>query len=292
MTVWGMFSLVALCLGGAAWLLLKSASALTERAAGGTRTARRRLMSQDSLMEWLVERLTAAGLPASPAVVALSGGCLLVLAMLLLSRLGAVWGPAMVLVMVLAANALIRFRAARLRRRARRQLGPFLGHITRGLGAGQGLETAFEQAIKRSRPPLSDALSRVKLRRQLGQELDEGLAREGQILRLDELRLLATAIRINQRHGGSLSEMLDAFASALHQREQSSRELAAMTGETRVSAWVLGLSPLALTLFIHFTQPEFLAPMLESAGGRQALMLAVALQLGGGWLLWRMLKSV
>ncbi|MBY5926367.1 MULTISPECIES: type II secretion system F family protein [unclassified Halomonas] len=293
MNVWVVFSLVAACLATAAWLLMKSARAHTERAAGGQRTARRRsLVTHDSLMEWLVERLTAAGLPASPLSVAVAGGSLLVLAMLLLSRLGAVWGPATVVLVVVLANALIRVRAARTRRRARRQLAPFLSQVSRGLVAGQGLEAAFVHATRRVRPPLSDALSRVMLRRQLGQELDEGLAREGQILRLDELGLLATAMRINQRHGGSLSDMLDAFAAALHQREQSGRELAAMTGETRISALVLGLSPLLLTLFIQLTQPAFLLPMLESSGGRQALALAVVLQLSGGWLLWRMLKSV
>ena len=40
------------------------------------------------------------------------------------------------------------------------------------------------------------------------------------------------------------------------------------------------------------SNPEFLAPMLESPGGQMALWIALGLELGGCFTLWRMLRSV
>jgi len=65
-----------------------------------------------------------------------------------------------------------------------------------------------------------------------------------------------------------------------------------MTGETRVSAWVLGLTPLLLAGYMVFTNPGYLDVMLQDSSGKSMLYTAAALQAAGVLLLWRMLRSV
>src|SRR5690606_1202846 len=135
-------------------------------------------------------------------------------------------------------------------------------------------------------------LQRILLRRELGMELHEGLAREARVLGLFELELLATAVEISQVHGGSLREMLASFVRLLRLQERGRRELSAMTGETRVTAFILLALPILLAAYMFGFNREFVQPMLDSGGGRIALGVAVGLQLAGTFTLWRMLRSV
>jgi tight adherence protein B len=294
MNTWPLWPITLLLLA-AAWLLMKSAERQTEQAIGdSTASVRqpRRLAPRDTLVEWVQDYLVSAGVPASPRAIMVAGGLLVGVIIVLLSLLGSRWGPLLVVGGLLLLNAGMRLRAGRIRRRARSQLGPFMEQVMRHLASGQSLEIAFRHGARRAPEPLGEVLQRIVVRRDLGLELHEGLAREAQLLKLYELRLLATAVQVSQVHGGSLKEILHSFVTLLRQQERGRRELSAMTGETRVTAVVLGLVPVAMAAFLYTSNPEFVAPMLESEGGRMALGMAVVLQLAGALALWRMLKSV
>jgi tight adherence protein B len=78
----------------------------------------------------------------------------------------------------------------------------------------------------------------------------------------------------------------------VRQQELARRELAAMTGETRISAWVLGMTPIAIAVYIMIMNPNYLNMLLEDAAGQTMMITALVLQGLGGFILWRMLRSV
>ncbi len=297
MSEWQLWSATLFLLALAVWLLMRSAHAHSEQAIGDAgrplrRRRRRALSPRESGVEWVYEHLTAAGVSTTPRSIALWGGGLLLLAMFALILAGSRWGPLLVVAVLAALEAVLRVRASRLRERARSQLAPFMEYVMRDLGAGQSLELAFRQGVRRVPAPLGEALQRILLRRELGMELHEGLAREARVLGLFELELLATAVEISQVHGGSLREMLASFVRLLHLQERGRRELSAMTGETRVTAFILLALPILLAAYMFGFNREFVQPMLDSGGGRIALGVAVGLQLAGTFALWRMLRAV
>jgi tight adherence protein B len=65
-----------------------------------------------------------------------------------------------------------------------------------------------------------------------------------------------------------------------------------MTGETRMSAWVLGMTPLAIALYIMVMNPNYLNMLLDDDTGKTLLTTALGLQGMGAFILWRMLRSV
>lgn len=294
MSEWLWWSLTMLVLALAVLLLMRAAHRQTEQAVGGSVTEHRRrtLTPQESLVEWLYDYLIAAGVAVTPRAITVAGGLLVLLVMLALTLAGSRFGPLLVVGGLVLANALLRLRASRLRQQARDQLAPFMESMMRELSGGQNLEIAFRQAARRVPAPLGEALQRVLLRRDLGLELHEGLVREARLLKLFELQLLATAVQISQVHGGSLRDILSSFVNMLHQQERGRRELSAMTGETRVTAFVLGILPLLMAGYMFFFNRESMQPMLDSAGGQLALGVAAAMQVAGVLALWRMLKSV
>ncbi|MFB4394088.1 MULTISPECIES: type II secretion system F family protein [unclassified Pseudomonas] len=183
----------------------------------------------------------------------------------------------------------------RCRRRARQlveQLPSLLDYSVRSLKAGRTLGDAVLGGIDGAREPLRSAMGRVRRNVQLGVALDDAVKELAELYDLDELHLFALALRINQRYGGNASELLDNLIKLIREREQGRRQLKAMTGETRVTAWVLAALPLGMIGYFLLANPTYLLGMWRDSHGQLMLLLAFALQALGCLVLWRMMRSL
>lgn len=183
----------------------------------------------------------------------------------------------------------------RCRRRLQRiiqQLPGLLDYSVRSLKAGRTLNDAVLGGIDATREPLRSAMLRVRRNVQLGVPLDDAVNELAELYRQDELRLFALGLRINQRHGGNASELLENLIKLIREREQGGRQLRAMTGETRITAWILGVLPLAMVGYFLLANPGYLLAMWRDSHGQMMLLFAFALQALGCLVLWRMMRSL
>jgi tight adherence protein B len=184
---------------------------------------------------------------------------------------------------------------SRLRRRQAQiiaQVPLFIDQVLRSLSTGRSLESAMRFAADEAPPPLRHVLDRVIRAADLGADMVESLAEAAKLHGLRELNLIALAMRISNNYGSSPRDMLDSVVKMVRQQELARRELAAMTGETRISAWVLGMTPIAIAVYIMIMNPNYLNMLLEDAAGQTMMITALVLQGLGGFILWRMLRSV
>lgn len=184
---------------------------------------------------------------------------------------------------------------SRLRRRQAQivaQIPLFIDQILRSLSTGRSLESAIRFAAGEALPPLRYVLDRVIRAADLGADMVETLAEAAKLHNLRELNLIALAMRISNNYGSSPRDMLDSVVRMIRQQELARSELAAMTGETRMSAWVLGLTPLLIGGYIIVMNPSYLDILLKDPSGQTMLTTALALQGIGAFILWRMLRSV
>ncbi|PMZ56347.1 type II secretion system protein F, partial [Pseudomonas sp. GW247-3R2A] len=121
-----------------------------------------------------------------------------------------------------------------------------LDHTVRSLKSGRTLADAVLGAIHAADNPLKEAMGRVQRNVQLGVSLPDAASDFAELYEKDELRLFALGLKVNHRYGGNASELLENLIKMIREREQAARQLSAMTGETRVTAWVLGSLPLGL----------------------------------------------
>lgn len=181
------------------------------------------------------------------------------------------------------------------RRRLRQiiqQLPALLDYSVRSLKAGRTLNDAVLGGIQTTREPLRSAMQRVNRNVQLGVPLDDAVNELAELYRQDELRLFALGLRINQRHGGNASELMEGLIKLIREREQGGRQLRAMTGETRITAWILGALPLGMVGYFLMANPGYLLAMWQDPSGQTMLLLAFALQAIGCVVLWRMMRSL
>jgi tight adherence protein B len=181
--------------------------------------------------------------------------------------------------------------AGRRQRQIVAQLPEFLEHVLRALIAGNTLEEAFGEAAREAAEPLRGLFLGVARQVRLGAPIEDALAQAAEVHDLPDVRVLAMVARVNRRYGGSIRNMIKSLVQVIRARGTAARELRALTAETRFSALLLFVIPLGITLFILLRNPAFYTDMWNDALGRVLLFGAAGLQLLGGLIIWRMLRS-
>ncbi len=172
------------------------------------------------------------------------------------------------------------------------QLPQFLDHIIRSLKSGRTLGDGFVLAIENSQDPLKGAFLRTRNNIQRGMPLTDAINDFASLYKREEFHMLALSIAVNQRYGGNASEVLKNLITLIRDKDLASRQLRALTGETRMSAIVLGSMPTAMAGYLFLSSPELLLGMWEQSAGQLVLLFAFALQAIGIFVLWRMMKSI
>ena len=267
--------------------------ALFERAArvGPAPSAERSL---PSTLAWIgiEDHMRRAGIEPRPwhAVVVAFGAVLWVgTAALLRGALGAAVGA------VALGAAVAGFLSWRKRKQSERileQLPTLLDHVVRAVQTGSSLPNALVTATEETPEPIRSVFARVVRQTRLGVTLEEALDQAASLYSVRELQILALTVRVSQRYGGSVRDMLGSIVTMIRQRERARREFRAMTGETRLSALILGALPASIAVYVMIVNPEYLGRMTADSAGRVALYVSGGLQVVGSLVLWRMVKSV
>lgn len=172
------------------------------------------------------------------------------------------------------------------------QIPLFLDQVVRGLATGRNLDGALRMATEETREPLQEVMVRVQQAVDLGEDIGSALRDAAQLYDLKELHFVAMAVHIAHGYGSSPKEMLESASRLVRHREQAQRELRAMTGETRISAWLLSILPSALAMYMVAVNPGYIGAMWNDPTGRIILLMALGLQATGILVLWRMVKSI
>ena len=267
--------------------------ALFERAARvGAPPESARSLPQSVALTWITDRMRRGGIePKSWHAVAVAFGSVLWIgtAVLLRGAAGFVLGA------VLLGAGIAWFLNWRIRKQNERileQLPGFLDHVVRAVQTGSSLPNAMITAIEETPEPIRGVFARVVRQSRLGVTLEESLDQAASLYSVRELRILALTVRVSQRYGGGVRDVLGSIVTMIRQRERARREFRAMTGETRLSALILGALPAVIAIYVMIVNPDYLGRMTADPAGRIALYVSGGLQVFGSLVLWRMVKSV
>lgn len=183
-------------------------------------------------------------------------------------------------------------RTSRRQTKMAHQLPIFLDSIVRLSIIGNSLEAAFQGALPTVEAPLRDALEQGNFLVLAGVDLETALVQEARLFQLPELELVAAVIGIAQRFGGRADTVLERMSAFMRDREHAQKEMKAMSAETKLSAWVLGLLPIGLGLFLIVFNNSMFMQLLDDPVGRKLLTGAALLEVIGAYWLYRLAKSV
>lgn len=227
-----------------------------------------------------------------PKQVVAGGGAILAVATLVGLNGGAAQGLGALILGLSAGLLALLERRRRVQRRMRLQLPVFIDLLLRSLSAGKAVEFALRHAIWETQAPLRPVLDEVLRVIDAGGGLAQALHRAAARHELREFSLFALAVHISYNYGSNPKLLLENVSDMVRRDEQMRQELAAMTGETRLSAWVLGLLPVGVVSWLHLGNPNYIGGMLADPSGRWMLIAAIVLQVSGAFTLWRMMRSL
>ena len=216
----------------------------------------------------------------------------LIVASLVMSVIGvAVAGP---VGLVFAAAPVLVARSWSKRQRRRRQealadeLGPALQMIIGHLRIGRNASAALVEVAESCSGPLKEVLTEVVAEARLGSPLDEVLTSVSEREGNRHLGIVASAIGLHARHGGSLVEILDTVVETIEEEDRLRRDIKSLTADGRLSAKVLLAMPPAMLAIISVLSPGYATPLANTSFGRMLALVGVVLGLVG----WQWLRHL
>ncbi len=155
------------------------------------------------------------------------------------------------------------------------------------LRSGVGLSQALAQYVQDAVPPLTQELDLVLREQRIGVSLDEALDNLGQRVPLQSVTLVVSAMRVATETGGPLTEALERSSATLRNKLLMEGKIRALTAQGRLQAWVVGCLPLALLAALQRLEPQAMELLYHSPVGWATLVVVGLLELGGVWLIRR-----
>ncbi|MQR01400.1 type II secretion system F family protein [Glaciimonas soli] len=183
-------------------------------------------------------------------------------------------------------------KSSKLQRVRVRQLPGFLDTLVRLVTIGNSIGAAFQTDIASSDGPLRVVLDRANRQVQAGVDLEHALRQQAAIFRFKELDLVAAVIGVSARFGGRSDLVLERMAAFMRDLEHAQNELVALSAEIRLSAWIMGILPAAIGMFLIIFNNNMFMNMWHDPIGKKMLIGAVVLELLGGFGLFRLAKTV
>jgi tight adherence protein B len=122
---------------------------------------------------------------------------------------------------------------------------------------------------------------------QLGAELEVILEEMNARVGSADLEIVSTAIVIQRRVGGNLSEVLTNVANTIRERKAIRSELRAMTSKQRLQGNLSAIIPVFVAAFFLALNPDTAKLLFQTTVGNIALTIGVFFELLGLWMVRR-----
>jgi tight adherence protein B len=162
--------------------------------------------------------------------------------------------------------------------------------LGRAVRAGHAFTTGIEMISQESQEPIASEFRTMFEEHNLGLPLREALWNLADRVPLVDMRFFVSALLIQKETGGNLAEILDNLAHVIRERFKVLGEIRVRTAQGRLTAVILIALPPSLLVFLNSASPEYVQVLITDPLGVTMLTVAVAMQVIGSFLLWRVVS--
>jgi tight adherence protein B len=192
---------------------------------------------------------------------------------------------AVALLFALIPLGLVRRERTRRLARIEEQLPDAADFIARALRAGHSFTNVLQIVGNELAEPLSGEFRIVREEINYGVPMSEALHNMAERIPLTDLRYLIIAVLIQRETGGNLAEILGNISSIIRARLKLVAQVRVLSAEGRMSAWILGLLPFAVSGMMLVFNPEYIRMLWTDPFGIKLLYCALGMIiLGVIWL--------
>jgi tight adherence protein B len=157
----------------------------------------------------------------------------------------------------------------------------FLG---RALRAGHSFANVMQMVGEEMPEPIAGEFKMAYEEINYGVPMNEALHNLAVRVPLTDLRYLVIAVLIQRESGGNLAEVLGNISRLIRARLKLQAQVRVMSAEGRMSAWVLGILPVAVLLMMSVTNLQYIQVLWTDPIGVRMMSYSGAVAAGG--VLW------
>jgi tight adherence protein B len=161
----------------------------------------------------------------------------------------------------------LRLSLGRRAEKLREQLPDVLTIMASSLRAGHSFLQALDTTAKEIAQPAATEFQRVVAEIRLGRGAEEALEALSERVGSADFKWAVLAVNIQREVGGNLAEILDNVSDTLRERATMRRQIRVLTSEGRLSAWVLGIMPFGIGLYMFAVNKEYIMLLFTTKVG-------------------------
>jgi len=216
------------------------------------------------LVNWLsIKRdLKRAGLPAFPPLVFLAAAALsyAVAFFIIAAPIAPIYYQAAIILppmyyLVRTSILGVFIESRRLKMTA--QLVVFIESVQRAVSVGTSADEAVGEAIGETEAPLRGALVSIKDLLDLGYDFVDAINLAADRINLPEFDIFCASLTAQSATGGSVGDVLKEVTDIARSRMDLQKKISTMTAEGRFNAMLLGSLPIALSMYLRASEPEY-----------------------------------
>lgn len=165
-----------------------------------------------------------------------------------------------------------------------------LEFISRSMRAGHAFSVSLDLVHREYSEPLAGEFRRTFEEQNLGQPLEIVLQKLGQRMPSMDVQFFVSAVLMQKRTGGNLSELLDRLATLIRERFKLRARVRAISAMGLMSGRVLAAIPACVGGLMFVANPTYARFFVDDPVGHQLLAGALALQLVGYLIILKIVK--
>ena len=163
-----------------------------------------------------------------------------------------------------------------------------LDTLTRALKAGYPLAAAIELLGMEQPEPLASEMRRTRDEWKLGTSWDQALDNMANRIPIPEVRLFAAAVKMQNRIGGRLNDVLARVGEGMRDAAVLESEVRAISVHSRMTGMILTFLPLGILLMMLVVNPEYVMVLTTSPTGRTLIYSAIIANIAAHFLIQRL----
>jgi len=184
-----------------------------------------------------------------------------------------------------------------LKRKVRKRLKLFeeqfpdgLEFVSRSMRAGHAFSVSLEMLYREFDEPMAGEFRRIFEEQNLGMLLETALGRFSARMPLLDVQFFTSAVILQRKTGGNLTEILDKLAQLIHERQKLRGKIAAVSAHGRMTGKVLAAIPMFVGALMFFVNRDYAHFFLRTGLGQGMLAGAFGLQILGYLTIQKLVK--
>ena len=249
-----------------------------------------RLLSGTDIAPRLAKSLRQAGVEMTPGVFLLVIAVCSLVGMLLGSYLGPLGTIVGGVLGIVVSRGWLHWRQVRRIKQFDEQLPGAIDMLVSALKTGYSFHVATNFLGQELGPPMGPEFARIYEEQRLG--IDPATALLGMQDRIGsvDIKMFVTALLIQRKTGGNLSEVLTNCADVMRERLTIRGQLETLTAEAKWSGRLLAVLPVLIFFGLSWVAPQFMDTLKDTSVGKMMLAVAASGVIAGYFVMMKIAK--